>query len=221
MAEKLSQREFHERNDLPDWRALLGRIEATFRAGSFGSAAAFVDEIARASDAAVHHPDIDVRYPDRVRVALVTHAAGGLTELDVQLAATISALAVEAGVTSEPQAASRLEIAIDALDISSIVPFWRAVLGYVPERTGASLDAIVDPTRVGPAVWFQQMDVARPQRNRIHLDVTLPHDVADDRIAAALAAGGHLVDDSQARAFWVLADAEGNEACVCTWQDRG
>jgi 4a-hydroxytetrahydrobiopterin dehydratase len=64
------------------------------------------------------------------------------------------------------------------------------------------------------------MDVARPQRNRIHLDITVPHDVADERIAAALAAGGRLLDDAQARAFWVLADAEGNEICVCTWQDR-
>ena len=39
--------------------------------------------------------------------------------------------------------------------------------------------------------------------------------------AAALAAGGTMVNDSYARAFWVLADPEGNEACLCTWEDRG
>ena len=64
------------------------------------------------------------------------------------------------------------------------------------------------------------MDAPRPQRNRIHIDVTVPHEVAESRIAAAIAAGGRLVTDEYAPAFWVLADPEGNEACVCTWQDR-
>jgi 4a-hydroxytetrahydrobiopterin dehydratase len=64
------------------------------------------------------------------------------------------------------------------------------------------------------------MDAPRTQRNRVHLDVTVSHDEADARVTAALAAGGVLLDGSHARAFWVLADAEGNEACVCTWQDR-
>jgi 4a-hydroxytetrahydrobiopterin dehydratase len=116
-----------------------------------------------------------------------------------------------------------VEIAIDALDIDAVRPFWQAVLGYEeepPRAPGASVDAIVDPNRIGPAFWFQQMDAERPQRNRIHVDVTVPHDVAEERIAAAIAAGGTLVSDKRARAFWILADPEGNEACVCTWQDR-
>jgi 4a-hydroxytetrahydrobiopterin dehydratase len=65
------------------------------------------------------------------------------------------------------------------------------------------------------------MDAPRPQRNRIHIDVTVPHDQAEARVAAALAAGGTLLSDTRAPAFWVLADPEGNEACVCTWQARG
>ena len=64
------------------------------------------------------------------------------------------------------------------------------------------------------------MDAPRPQRNRIHIDVTVAHDEAEDRIAAALAAGGRLLTDQYAPSFWVLADAEGNEACICTWQAR-
>lgn len=64
------------------------------------------------------------------------------------------------------------------------------------------------------------MDPPRTDRNRIHLDLTVPHDVAEQRVADALAAGGRLVSDDRARAFWVLADADGNEVCVCTWQDR-
>ena len=114
-----------------------------------------------------------------------------------------------------------LEIGIDALDAAAIRPFWRAVLGYVdePGRSGA-WDGLVDPLGQGPAVWFQRMDAPRPQRNRIHFDVSVPHDEAEPRIRAALAAGGTLIYDAEAPAFWVLADAEGNEACVTTWQGR-
>jgi 4a-hydroxytetrahydrobiopterin dehydratase len=73
---------------------------------------------------------------------------------------------------------------------------------------------------VGPSVWFQQMTEPRTERNRIHLDVTVPHDVAEQRVADALAAGGTLLTDEYARAWWVLADADGNEVCVSTWLDR-
>jgi 4a-hydroxytetrahydrobiopterin dehydratase len=48
----------------------------------------------------------------------------------------------------------------------------------------------------------------------------VPHELAEERVAAAIAAGGRLVTVEYARSWWVLADAEGNEACVCTWQDR-
>ena len=64
------------------------------------------------------------------------------------------------------------------------------------------------------------MDAPRPQRNRIHIDVDVPHDAAQARIEAAIAAGGRLLSEDAAPAFWVLADPEGNEACVCTWQGR-
>jgi 4a-hydroxytetrahydrobiopterin dehydratase len=215
---------FDSRPDLPEWRYLLGRIEATFRAGSFDGAARLVVEIAGAAEDADHHPDLDVRYPDRVHVALTTHAAGGaVTDRDLALAATVSSLAAAAGAVSEPVASQAVEIGIDAMDIDAVRPFWKAVLGYVDDAPAGSTDQVVairDPARFGPPVWFQQMDEPRPQRNRIHLDVTVPHDIAEDRVAAALAAGGTLVTDEYARSWWVLADAEGNEACVCTWQDR-
>jgi 4a-hydroxytetrahydrobiopterin dehydratase len=79
---------------------------------------------------------------------------------------------------------------------------------------------VVDPLRIGPRILFQEMDEPRGQRNRIHIDVSVPRDVAELRIAAALAAGGTLVSEAAARAWWVLADADGNEACITTWQDR-
>lgn len=223
MATRLTATQFHARDDRPDWRFALGRIEASYRCGSFEGATGLASAIAAAAERAGHHPDLDVRYPDRLHVVLTTHAEDAVTDLDVALAGEVSALAQRAGATSVPTEVQALEIAIDALDTASILPFWRAVLDYVDARPDddGRVRAIVDRARIGPAVWFQEMDAPRPQRNRIHLDVTVPHDVAEERVAAAIAAGGTLVSDAAARAFWVLADAEGNEACVCTWQDRG
>jgi 4a-hydroxytetrahydrobiopterin dehydratase len=143
-----------------------------------------------------------------------------VTTRDVELARQISAMTQELRLTTQPgeRSVQVLEIGIDALDIPGIRPFWKAVLGYADEAGNGS--GLVDPLGQGPTVWFQQMDAPRPQRNRIHLDVSVPHDEAHQRIAAALAAGGTVLSDAEAPAFWVLADPEGNEACITTWQGR-
>ena len=211
----VSADDFAALEGLDDWRFVLGAIHADFRAGSYPAAASLASGVAEAAEAAQHHPDIDVRYPDRVRIVLTTHATGGLTTRDVELARQISALAVGAAATSEPATAQAVEIAIDTMDADRIRPFWAAVLGYRDDH-----GSLVDPLRIGPPVWFQQMDEPRTHRDRFHIDVSVAHDVAETRIAAALAAGGTMVTDRFARSWWVLADADGNEACVCTWQDR-
>lgn len=201
---------------LDDWRYHLGAIHAEYALDSFPAGAALVAAIGDAAEEAVHHPDVSLRYPGVVRVDLTTHASGCVTTLDVDLARTISRLAAEAGAEARPLVSQSLELAIDTMDAGRIRPFWKAVLGYAETDSGN----LVDPARRGPIVWFQQMDEPRTERNRFHVDVSVPHDVADQRIADALAAGGRMVSDARARAFWVLADADGNEACVCTWQDR-
>lgn len=53
-----------------------------------------------------------------------------------------------------------------------------------------------------------------------YVRLAAPHEQAEARIAGALAAGGHLVSDGHAPMWWVLADPEGNEACVATWVGR-
>ena len=200
--------------DQRHWRVLLQSLRATFTTPDFTTAAAFVARIAAAADEANHHPDVVLRW-GQVTVTTSSHDAGGLTQRDVDLAATVSALADELGLEGDVPRSEILEIAIDALDIPAVVPFWAAVMGY-----DAGDGEVTDPAGIGPAIWFQQMDAPRPQRNRIHFDITVPHDQADARISAALAAGGHVVSDDQAPAFTVLADPEGNEVCVCTWQAR-
>jgi 4a-hydroxytetrahydrobiopterin dehydratase len=211
----ITPEEFAETDGVEGWRVVLSGIRADFRTGSFPTAAMLVSNIADAAEALQHHPDIDVRYPDHVVVTISTHATGGLTTLDVELARSISQLAGLAGVSAAPSAVQGIEIAIDTMDADLIRPFWAAVLGY-REQDGT----LVDPLRIGPPMWFQQMDEPRTGRDRFHIDVSVPHDVAEQRVADALAAGGTLVTDEFARSWWVLADADGNEACVCTWQDR-
>jgi 4a-hydroxytetrahydrobiopterin dehydratase len=117
---------------------------------------------------------------------------------------------------ADPAGVQTVQISIDALVTEKVMPFWRALLGY--EQVGA--EDLLDPHRRGPALWFQQMDVPRPQRNRIHVDISVPHDQAEARVTAAIAAGGRLVSDRNAPEYWALADAEGNEADVATWLGR-
>jgi 4a-hydroxytetrahydrobiopterin dehydratase len=207
--------EFDTLPGLEDWRIVLNTIQATFFLASYPAGAALIGEVSAAAERAVHHPDIDLRYPGRLRIVLMTHETGGLTTLDVELVREISRLAAAAGATSEPTRAQAAEIAIDTMDADRIRGFWAAAFGY-REQDGN----LVDPLRIGPPVWFQQMDEPRTERSRFHIDIAVAHDVAEARVAAVIAAGGTLVSDRWARAFWVLADADGNEACICTWQDR-
>jgi 4a-hydroxytetrahydrobiopterin dehydratase len=201
---------------LADWRVLLGRLSARWETGGFSAGAEFVARVAAVADEIDHHPDVDLRYP-HVTVTTVSHDVHRLTDRDRRLATAVSAIATELGLAPVPHELSALEIGLDVMVGEAVAPFWTAVLGYDAE--GA--DTFVDPAGRHAALWLQQMDEPRTERNRFHLDLTVPHDVAEQRVAAALAAGGRLVTDEYAPSWWVLADAEGNEVCVCTWQGRG
>ena len=207
------------------WRYVLGEFRTQVLSGSLPLAAA-VAARAAAVAGADGHLQMDVR-ADRVVLSLQTAEISWVTPLDVELAHRISEVAGEFRLTTTSGAGSAdtrsvqvLEIGIDAMDIAAIRPFWKAVLGYADEPGSAGGNGLVDPLGQGPAVWFQQMDAPRPQRNRIHFDVSVPNDEAHQRLAATVAAGGTLTYDAEAPAFWVLADPEGNEACITTWQGR-
>jgi 4a-hydroxytetrahydrobiopterin dehydratase len=215
MTEQMTAQQFHEAIGVEDWRVLFEGACAHFRTGSFAAGVALVDAIGRLADSANHHPDVDLRYGG-VTVRLMTHEIGGLSERDVALARQISAAARELDVPADPSAVQTVQIAIDALVGSEVQPFWRAVLGY----TQMGPEDLVDPNGRAPSIWFQRMDAPRPQRNRIHVDISVPHDQAEARIAAAIAAGGHMVNDQHAPQWWTLADAEGNEADIATWMGR-
>lgn len=213
MPEKLTRRAASDA--LPTWRFLLQRMHLTVRASDAATAYAFVARVGEVTAALGRGPDLDVR-GDVIHLAVSTGPADGVTADDIAVGRAVDTLVAEMGLRSEPGTLTVVEIAIDAMDIDAVRPFWDAVLGW----DVIARNDVQDPLRLAPAVWFQQMDEPRPQRNRIHLDVTVAHDEAAGRIERALAAGGHLVSDAEAPAFWILADPEGNEACVCTWQGR-
>jgi 4a-hydroxytetrahydrobiopterin dehydratase len=111
-----------------------------------------------------------------------------------------------------------VELALDTADRAEIKPFWRSVLGYDdhPLHDGE----VRDLTGIGPALWFQASPPHVEPRQRFHLDIRVPPEVAGPRIEAALAAGGTLVTEEHAPAFIVLADAQGNKACITTGRGR-
>ncbi|WP_031171515.1 VOC family protein [Streptosporangium roseum] len=225
---RLTRREISEAVGDLGWRYVLGLLRASVPVTSLAQAA---DVAARVVAAAGDDGDgslaLDARR-DRLVLSLQSSATGLVTPLEIGLARRISAVAGQLGLRTDAGVGGResrsdqvLEIAIDALDIAAVRPFWKAMMGYADEAGACGAeDPIIDPVGQGPAIWFQQMDAPRPQRNRIHIDISVPHDEAPHRIAAALAAGGVLLSDVEAPAFWVLADVEGNEACVTTWQGR-
>ena len=214
MAQTLS---LHEANQaVPGWRALASGLHITVATDDFAAALALVDRIGAIAEEQQHHPNIDLRW-GRVHVVTSSHDAGGITDRDLRLATAVNEVLSEMGLEPETTRVAEFEIAIDALDIPAVRPFWAAVLGYDDGRG----QTLVDPESIRPALWFQQMDEPRPQRNRVHFDVWVAPDEAKDRMARAIEAGGHLVSDTEAPSFWVLADPEGNEACICTSEQRG
>jgi pterin-4a-carbinolamine dehydratase len=209
----LTARQFQDAQGTADWRALARGASALFRTGSAREGAELVARVATAADEADHHPDLDLRR-DGVVARVFSHSDWALTEADLGLARTISAIAAELGLAADPHAVQEVDLTIDALDIPAVRPFWAAVLGHDP----IGEDDLLDPHWRWPAVWFQQMDAPRPLRNRIHVDTFLPSGQRPARVDAALAAGGHVANDAFAPNWWTLADAEGNEVDVNDWE---
>ena len=214
MADQITGKQFEEAPGVEDWRGLWGGGFAStyFPTGSFGAGASLVRAISELSAATDHHVDVDLR-AEGLTVRVFTHEPGGLSSDDLEVARQISAAARSLGLAADPSGVQQVQVNIDALAARELQPFWAAVLGYAPVGD----EDVFDPRRVGPPFTFQQMDAPRPQRNRIHIDVYVPRDQVEARIKAALAAGGHMVNDTHAPNWWTLADAEGNEVDLAIW----
>jgi 4a-hydroxytetrahydrobiopterin dehydratase len=207
-----------EAADLSDWRQLFEALRTRFLTRDFATGLQLVNLIGELAEQANHHPDVDLRYP-HVNVTLFSHDVFGVTSRDLDLARKISGAAAELGVTADPTATAVVEIGLDTWDHEEIKPFWRAVLGMGDHPKYDQ--ELRDLSGSEPTLWFQDTDRHDEPRQRFHLDIRVPPEVAEERIAAAVEAGGILVTDEYAPRFWVLADAHGNKACITTGRGRG
>jgi 4a-hydroxytetrahydrobiopterin dehydratase len=212
---RITARAFHDADGVEDWRVLYAGAHAWFRASSFGQGARFVAAIAEVAAAVGHEPDVDLR-PEGVTVRTASGAYGALGERDIQLARRISVEARSLGLEPDPSQVQALGIAVAQPSGTDVGPFWAAVLGY---RSLGPGEDVVDPHRRHPHVAFQPLRSGTPGRGRSHLDVSVPADVAEARVAAALAAGGRLVDRSNAPLWWTVASPENHGVDIAAWPD--
>jgi 4a-hydroxytetrahydrobiopterin dehydratase len=145
----------------------------------------------------------------------LTRGVFRLEEWHIALARAVSAMARAHGAVADRTGAQEVQLAIAAKPDAVDVGFWRAVLGY----TGLADDNAIDPLGHGSTVWMQELDPAKPLRHAMHVDVSVAREHVEARLAAALAAGGRIVDDADAPAGWILADRAGNRVCITAWPD--
>jgi 4a-hydroxytetrahydrobiopterin dehydratase len=221
MAETITPKQFREAEGVEDWRVLSEGACAHFRTGSFAAGGRFAEAVGGLDGLDEQHAAIDVRR-DGVTVRLLTVTADywGVSERDVELARQISASARDQGLAADPSVVQTFLVIPGAPDTAAVMPFWRAVLGYEPRGDSPDED-LIDPLGVGPGFWFEPMDEPRGDGGgAIHVAVWVPHEEAEARVAAAVAAGGRIVRDEFAPAWWTLADAAGNEADIATTTGR-
>jgi 4a-hydroxytetrahydrobiopterin dehydratase len=195
-----------------DWVILHGGPTAVFRVGS-------LQEAARLAAAISEVPGLGPRTlltaaPDRLTVKL-TREMWGTEREHVDVARAISAVARELGAEADTRAAQEIQIAVAARPDAIDLPFWRTVLGYAPLHD----DNCLAPLGQGSTVWMQDLDPSKPLRHAMHIDVSLAREHIEERVAAAVAAGGRVVHDGDAPSAWILADQSGNKVCLAAWPD--
>jgi pterin-4a-carbinolamine dehydratase len=212
---RTTARAFHDAAGVEDWRVLFSGAHAYFRVRSFAEGARFLAAIADVAEAVGHFPDVDVR-PEGVTVRTASGEYGALSPRDVELARGISAEARKLGLEADPSQVQVVAIAVAQDADSDVGPFWAAALGY---RSLGPNEDVIDRHRRNPQVSFQGLKPPRPGRGRTHIDVSVPADQAEARVAAALEAGGRLADASHAPNWWTLASPENHKVDIAAWPD--
>ncbi len=213
---------------LTDWRKLAQGLHARYLVDDFGTGARFVAAVGEAGDALGHHPRVSIG-TGHVDLKLVSgdavyrdgegteHVIEWVTQQDVDLARRITEIAADHGLEADPASVSVIELGLDTADSAAIAPVWAALLTGNPgaQGHGSPGDEIRDATGRVPNLWFGDAAEGDPPRQRFHVEVYVPREVAEQRIAAAVAAGGTVVDDSDAPSLTVIADQDGNRGVLC------
>jgi 4a-hydroxytetrahydrobiopterin dehydratase len=206
-------RQFLAGEGVDDWVVLHGGATALFRVPSLSEAVLLAAAVAHVPGFE-HSGALMTIADDRLTVRL-TRGVWRLERRHLDLARDISAVAQRHGAVAERAGVQEVQLAIAAKPDDIDVGFWRAALGYAP----ADEDNAVDRLGHGSTVWLQDLDVVKPLRHAMHVDVSVARDHVEERVASALAAGGRVVDQSGAPAHWILSDRAGNRVCICAWPD--
>ncbi len=214
---------------LTDWRKLAQGLHARFLIDDFGTGARFVAAVGEAGDALGHHPRVSISNGS-VDLKLVTddaiyrddegteHVVEWVTQQDIDLARRITEIAADHNLRADPASVSHIELGLDTAHSATIAPVWAALLtgSADAQGRGSPSDEIRDATGRVPNLWFGDADEhGTTSRQRFHIEVYVAPEVAAQRIAAAVAAGGTVVDDSNAPALTVIADQDDNRGIVC------
>ena len=214
--------------NLADWRKLAQGLHARYVIDDFGTGARFVAAVGEAGDALGHHPRVSLGN-GYVDFKLITddaiyrdgegteHVIEWVTQQDVDLARRITEIAVDHKVVADPASVSDIELGLDTARSATIAPVWAALLTGSAEAQGhgSPSDEIRDATGRVPNLWFGDAEEHDTSRQRFHIEVYVAPEVAEQRIAAAIAAGGTVVDESNAPSLTVIADQDGNKGIVC------
>lgn len=222
MTDFITPSAFHEAEGTADWRVLGEGAHAFFRTRSVAESAQLVAAIGALPgvDREGNVPEIDIR-KSGVTVRLLTKGGDGygMSTRDLELARAISEAARRLGLAADPSVVRSFLVVPGAAHPPEVMPFWEAVLGFV-RRPDSPDEDLVDPQDRLPGFWFEEMDEPRgDQGGAIHVAIWLPYEQAEERVQAALAAGGRLVRD-HAPMWWTLQDAAGNEVDVATAKGR-
>ena len=211
---------------LTDWRKLAQGLHARYLVDDFAAAARFVTAVGEAGDPLGHHPRVVVGR-GHVDLELVTadaiyreddgteHVVEWVTQQDVDLARRITDAAADLGLTPDPASVAEVELGLDTTRSATVAPVWAALLtgDAASQGRGSPGDEVRDASGRVPNLWFDDGDTARPQK--LHVEVYVAPEVVEQRVAAAVAAGGTVVDDSEAPGLTVIADQDGNTGVVC------
>ncbi|MEN9342419.1 MAG: hypothetical protein RIR24_6 [Actinomycetota bacterium] len=198
---------------LQDWAVLHGGPTAVFRTETFTSATNLAGAIAQLPELEPNHLQLTI-VSKRLTVRL-RREVWDIEKEHIEIARAISRIAQSHGAVADPSQVQEVQIAIAAKPDAIDLDFWRAALGYEPMAD----DNGIDPLGNSSTVWMQELDEGKALRHAMHLDVSVSRRHAEARVAAAIKAGGLVVDDSNAPSFWILADRSGNKVCIVAWPD--
>ncbi|RYB94456.1 4a-hydroxytetrahydrobiopterin dehydratase [Nocardioides oleivorans] len=213
---------------LTDWRKLAQGLHARYLVDSFADGVRLVSAISDAGDEVGHHPRVVIGN-GHVDLELVTpdaiyrdddgteYVVEWPTQQDLDLARTIASLASDLGLTADPASVAELELGLNVDSSSDVAPVWAALLtgDLASQGRGSPSDEVRDGSNRVANLWFDDLDEDAAPGQRFHVEVYVAAEARDARVAAALAAGGTVVDDSQAPGLTVIADQEGNRGVIC------